>query len=348
LTADELIRKIGQAAPQPVYFLYGEERFYQNEILAALTRRLITADNREFNLETFDAKAAAAAEWIGAAQTLSFLGGQKLVIVRNLHEAAPDKAAAQTLLNYLGAPSPDSCLVITADKVDRKRKLDKALAGLKTAVNCAAPREGTLVPWLKERAAARGYNLSHDAAKMMVDRVGAKPGLLAAELEKITTYAGEQKNIDAAMTGVLVGCAKLESVFALTEALKNKNAAEALRLLRNQMEHGEEPLKILGAVAWQFRLIWEVKHHLKRGSPAARIAQTMGTKPFLVDKAARAAAHFSREDLRHGFDNLFRADRELKTTGKNPERVLEFLILKLCSTRGGEAVNQPGKVGNLA
>ncbi|MFQ5672940.1 MAG: DNA polymerase III subunit delta [Nitrospinales bacterium] len=348
MTADELIRKIGTAAPQSVYFLYGEERFYQNEILAALTRRLITADNREFNLEVFDAKATGAADWIGAAQTLSFMGGQKLVVVRNLHEAAPDKAAAQILLDYLGNPSPDTCLVITADKVDRKRKLDKALTGLKTAVNCAAPREGPLVSWVKERAAARGYNLSRDAAQLMVNRVGARPGLLAAELEKITTFAGEKKNIDEAMAGALVGCAKLESVFSLTDALKKKDAAGALRLLRNQMAHGEEPLKIFGAVAWQFRLIWEVKHHLKRGMPRPRIAETMGTRPFLVDKAAGAAAHFSRADLRRAFDSLFRADRELKTTGKSPERVLEFLILNLCSTRGGEAVNQSGKVGNLA
>lgn len=333
MTANELIRDIEKTNPSPAYFLYGEERFYQNEILDALTRKLITPDNREFNLETFDAKTSSVADWVGAARTFSFLGGQKLVIVRNLHEAAPDKPAAQALLDYFKAPSPDSCLVITADKVDRKRKLDKALTRLKTAVDCAAPKEPALLPWVKDRAASRGYNLSSDAARMMVDRVGAKPGLLAAELEKLVTFAGDEKDINENTVRDLVGYSKLENVFALTDALKNKNAATAIRLLRNQLEHGEEPLKIFGAITWQFRVIWEVKHHLEQRVPKKDIARKMGASPFVVDKAVRHTAQFSQQDLRRGFDGLFQADRELKTSGKNPELILESLILKLCSTR---------------
>lgn len=330
MTADELIRNIENAEASPAYFLYGAERFYQNEILQALTRKLITPDNREFNLEMFDAKTSSVADWIGSAQTFSFLGGQKLVIVRNLHEAVPDKTAAQTLLDYFDAPSPDSCLVITTDKVDRKRKLDKALTRLKTAVDCSAPAEPALLPWLKNRAASLKYKLSSDAARMMVDRVGAKPGLLAAELEKLVTFAGDEKDINETMVRDLVGYSKLENVFALTEALKNKNAATAIRLLRNQLEHGEEPLKIFGAIAWQFRVIWEVKHHMQQRVPKKDIARKMGANPFVVDKAVRHTAQFSPRDLRRGFDGLFQADRELKTSGKNPELILESLILKLC------------------
>ncbi|MEC7640917.1 MAG: DNA polymerase III subunit delta [Nitrospinota bacterium] len=333
MTTDDLIRSLDKNFPAPFYFLYGPERFYQNEILGALTQKLITPDNREFNLETFDAKTSLVADWIDGAQTLSFLGGQKLVIVRNLHEAMPDKTSADTLLEYTKAPFSSSCLVITADKVDRKRKLDKGLTGLKTSVDCNPPKEPALVSWIKGRAAFLGYNLSYDAAKMMVDRVGCKPGLLAAELEKVTTFAGDITNIDETMTAHLVGCNKLENVFVLTDALKNKKAASAIQLLRNQLEHGEEPLKVFGAIAWQFRFIWEVKHYQQRGMPTQQIAREMGTKPFLVDKAARYAAQFSREALRRGFDSLFQSAWELKTSAKAPERVLESLILSLCSTR---------------
>lgn len=333
MTADELLLKIEKSAPEPVYFLYGKERFYQVEILNRLTRRLITPDNREFNLETYDAKSSSVADWVAAAQTLSFLGGQKLVIVRNLHEASLQATAAQVLIDYLAHPSPDTCLAITADKVDRKIKLHKTLTALKMAVECVAPKEHLLIPWLKKRAASMGYALSHDAARMMVDRVGAKSGILAAELEKAAIFAGENKEIDETITAEVVGHVKLENVFALTDALKNKDAAAAVWLLRNQLDHSEEPLKILGAVSWQFRFIWEVKHYLKNKVPPAQIAEKMKAKPFVVDKALKYTGRFSYRQLRQGFENLFQADHELKTSGKNPRLVMESLILKLCSAR---------------
>ena len=123
----------------------------------------------------------------------------------------------------------------------------------------------------------------------------------------------------------------MENAFELTNALKSKNTGKALRLLGNQLKHGEEPLKILGAIIWQFRFIWEVRHHFLQRIPTAQIARAMGTRPFVVEKALPFAEAFSQKELRKGFEILFQADRELKTTGREPERVLEGLILELGS-----------------
>ena len=169
------------------------------------------------------------------------------------------------------------------------------------------------------------------AARAMVDLLGPKPGLLASELEKVMIYAGASKTIDAALAGDVVGAFKLENVFNLTDALKSKNLGKALWLLANQLKHGEEPLKILGAIIWQFRFIWEVRHHMLRQLPAAQIARAMGSRPFVVEKAMPFAKAFSQQELRKNFEDLSHADRELKTTGREPDRVLEGLILKLCS-----------------
>jgi DNA polymerase-3 subunit delta len=332
MTPDELIANIEKDAPGPIYFLYGEERFYHVEVLGALTRRLIDADNREFNLETFAAAAGRVEIWIGAANTVSFLGGRKLVIVRDLQDATLGEKDVEALLSYLKNPCPETCFVVTADKIDRKRKLYKALADLKTAVECVAPAEASLSGWLRRRAKLLGYELSGGAAGLMVDRIGAKPGMLAAELEKVASYAGEKKIVDENMVAELVGQIKMESAFALTDALKNKNVESAVRLLRNQLGHGEEALKILGAIIWQFRLIWEVKHCLKNRMSPAQIAQKIGAKPFVVEKATASAQRFTQRELRRGFESLFQADRELKTSAKSPESVLETLVIRLCST----------------
>ena len=228
----------------------------------------------------------------------------------------------------------DACLVLTARKADRKRKIYKGLTKIKGAGECTAPREATLNPWLRNRAKESGRTLSTGAARLMIERVGLKPGLLAGELEKVVTFAGKAKSIDEKAVMEVVGETRQEDWFAITNALQSKNTAQALKVLRNQLEHDAEPVNLLGSIAGQFRLIWEVKHHQTTGIPPSRIAQKMGVHPFRVEQALQYTGKFSEGQLREGFRCLFKADRELKGSGKAPEGILETLVLRLCSAGG--------------
>ena len=313
---------------EPFYFLHGPETFYQTEVIQALIQKCITEDNRYFNLETFDARESTVNHWLGSARTLSFLGGIKLVVVRNLHEAIPKDQDAQTLIDYAQSPIPEACVVITADKVDRKRKLFKTLTKLKTAVACEAPKENE--HWLRKRAEEAGYSLSSDAARFLINRVGPRPGILAKELEKTLLYAGKNESVSEKDVSEVVGESKLENVFALTDALKTKNPEKALRLLNNQIDHGEEPIKILGTIAWQLRMIWQVKHYQQKNLPSGQIAKAMGANPYIVEKALQHTRRFSTQQLRSGYLELVNADRSLKSTTKDPTAVMQTLILNLC------------------
>ncbi len=330
LNPQEAIQQIEQGKIGSLYFLHGEERFFHTEIINALLKKLIDPDNREFNLETFEAKTSSVNDWISATKTLSFLGGTKLVIVKNLHEITLPPKDCDALLAFTKDPIAETCLILTADKADRKRKLFKALTNHPGAVSCDAPKETTLVPWIKKRAEALGYHLSPDAARQMVEHTGAKPGVLAVELEKVMTYAGKDRSISDQEVLAVVGDIKQENPFALTEALKEKNAQQALVLLHNQLGHGEEPLKILGTIVWQLRVIWEVKHYQSQKLPPSKIAQEMGANPFMVKKAMKHTRNFSQLELTKSFKDLAQADRELKTSGQPPQGILESLILKLC------------------
>ena len=328
MTPDNLILKISQGQTEAFYFLYGPETFYQTEVIHALIKKWITEDNRDFNLETFDARESTVSHWLGSARTLSFVGGTKLVVVRNLHEAVPQDQDAQTLIDYAQSPIPEACVVVTADKVDRKRKLFKTLTKLKTAVACEAPKENER--WLRKRAEEAGYSLSSDAARFLINRVGPRPGILAKELEKTLLYAGKNKSVSERDVAEVVGESKLENVFALTDALKTKNPEKALRLLNNQIDHGEEPIKILGTIAWQLRMIWEVKHYQQKNLPSGQIAKVMGAHPFMVEKALQHTRRFSTQQLRSGYLELVKADRNLKSTTTDPTAVMQTLILNLC------------------
>jgi len=333
-SAFDLITDLGKGNRHPVYFLYGEERFFQTELVQQLRQAIITPDNQDFNLEVFDGKTSGVGDWVSSARMISFLGGDKLVVVHFLDEASLDEKDVKELLAYVADPVPETCLILTARKADRKRKLYKGLTKLAGAAECTAPKDRMLIPWLRTRARQAGRTLEPGAAEALLNRVGARPGQLASELEKVITFAGDSKSLSESHVMEVVGDIKMEKVFALTDALKTRNAARAVSLLHNQLDHGEEPLKILGMIAWQFRMIWEVKHHQEHRLNKQQIAQKIGANPFVVEQAMRSTRNFNQDQLRSGFRELAFADRQLKTTGQSAEGIMEALVLRLCSARG--------------
>ena len=338
MNPNELIQQIPTGPIEHFYFLYGAERFYQVEIIKAIKRQLITDDNCDFNLETFDAKSSSLNQWIGSVKTLSFLGGTKLVIVRNLHEVFSDKKNLeelnlQALIDYAKTPLAEACLVITADKVDRRLKLIKTLTELKSAVCCEAPQNNAekkrLWPWVQARAKESGYSISKNAAESLVNRVGYRPGILVQELEKLLVYAGKNKSISESDIMEVIGETKQELIWDLNDALMGKQTERALKLLKNQLDNGVAPEQILGAISSQFRTVWEVKNYQEQGHPANQIAKKMGAHPYAVQKALEHTQKFSVQQLRRCHAELVQADRSLKSTSHR-EEVMKTLILNLC------------------
>ena len=337
MNPNELIQQIPTGPIEHFYFLYGAERFYQVEIIKAIKRQLITDDNCDFNLETFDANSSSLNQWIGSVKTLSFLGGTKLVIVRNLHEVFSkqkdlEELNLQALIDYAKTPLAEACLVITADKVDRRLKLIKTLTELKSAVCCEAPKKDAekrrLWPWIQARAKESGYSISKNAAESLVNRVGGRPGILAQELEKLLVYAGKNKSISESDIMEVIGETK-QKIWDLNDALMGKQTERALKLLQNQLDNGVAPEQILGAISKQLRTVWEVKNYREQGHPANQIAKKMGAHPYTVQKALEHTQKFSVQQLRRCHAELVQADRSLKSTSHR-EEVMKVLILNLC------------------
>jgi DNA polymerase III subunit delta len=337
---NDLIQQIPTGPIEHFYFLYGAERFYQVEIIKAIKRQLINDDNCDFNLETFDANSSSLNQWIGSVKTLSFLGGTKLVIVRNLHEVFSDKKNLeelnlQALIDYAKTPLVEACLIITADKVDRRIKLIKTLTELKSAVCCEPPdpknyaEKKRLWTWIQARAKESGYSISKNAVESLVNRVGYRPGILVKELEKLLAYAGKNKSISESDVIEVIGETKQEIIWDLNDALMRKQTERALKLLQNQLDNGVAPEQILGAISNQLRTVWEVKNYQEQHHPASQIAKKMGVHPFVVQNASKHTQKFSVQQLRRCHAELVQADRSLKSTSHR-EEVMKTLILNLC------------------
>ncbi|WP_319526079.1 DNA polymerase III subunit delta [uncultured Desulfosarcina sp.] len=154
-------------------------------------------------------------------------------------------------------------LLITADVIDRRKALFKAIEQDGLAVNCSVPkgetrtdrmaREAVMQAAVDEALATAGKTMAADARRRLIEWTGFDLPTLAGNLEKLINFVGDHKTIrDADVTSVLQRTRK-DPIFEFTNAVADRNLPGALFLMQSLLDDGMHPLQLLAAVANQVR-----------------------------------------------------------------------------------------------
>src|ERR671924_826945 len=128
----EIERRLKRNELAPVVCLWGEESWLVDETIGQIEAVALDPAAREFNRDVFYGDEAEAQAIVTAAQTLPWLGSQRLVLVRGA-DTLP-RAADSPLMAYCKQPSPSTCLIFTAQRVEASRPLFAWLLKLPWAV----------------------------------------------------------------------------------------------------------------------------------------------------------------------------------------------------------------------
>src|SRR4030065_218498 len=119
---------------------------------------------------------------------------------------------------------------------------------------------------------------------------------------------------------------RIDTVFDLADSLGKKDLRKGIMNLKRLMDQGEQPVKILGTISRQFRIMWRVKILKEKGTAVNGIAQQLGIFPSYVDGYLRQGNSFSTEELLSVFNILRGADIALKSGRQSAGMVLERLL----------------------
>ncbi|MFP4476569.1 MAG: DNA polymerase III subunit delta [Desulfatibacillaceae bacterium] len=176
--------------------------------------------------------------------------------------AGADEAQALADAVERGFPEGNH-LVLTADLVDRRKKLYKLVADKGVVIECAVPQgerkadrdaqqevlAGTRDKVLRDR----GKTMDQPAFRALVERTGADVRSFVTNLEKLALYAGDREKITVADVEKMIGRTREDPIFELTNAVFDKDAGAALVLVRRLLDNNLYPLQILAALANQTR-----------------------------------------------------------------------------------------------
>jgi DNA polymerase-3 subunit delta len=367
-SSDRFLAEIATPQLRPGYVLLGDEAFLYQRCRNGVLATLAPPDQRDFCLHDLDLADTTIFDVLDLAQTPSLMVPFQVIFVRNLkslYGRGSKKEEFAAIDTYFRRPNPQAVLLFIADHVsiptdirrmdmqdkERVERIRETLGEWCGTVELARVDEADAVRWLTEEAPNRSVQITPDAARELVDALGADMMLIASEFEKLCLYAQGKQLLTLAgtPTGVtptvtlgdvetMVLAAKQRSLYELTDAISRRDRPAALALLHgllNASDGGEDSaIGHLYMLARTFRQMLIILEKNVRDSRAIWSVLWQGFRmpPFAADDLIRQARRYkSRSDLTRALRLIARADLEIRSSPPDKRLVLERLVLALAT-----------------
>lgn len=314
-----------------ILFLYGEDTFRSRHKLHEVVTRFKTSDPSGMNLVTLDMSEKNLADFTGAVTAAPFLGSRRLVIAANAVSSARAEVQAD-LAEFLTSgrlPATTTVMFHDSGKVDKRKKLYKLLVKTSQSQEFKLLSAFQVESWLRAEVDRCGGRIEPAAVTKLAAYVGNDLWKLHNEIDKLILYR-RGEIIRAADVEAIVRAKLDENVFHLIDAIGERNLQKSLRLLHEQFEQGENEIRLLGMIVYQFRNLAQVVPLAEKNLSAAEIKKQTGLHPYVVGKTMRQTRHFSFGKVKKIYDLLVRTDLAMKTSKLDKKTALDLLVTGLC------------------
>ena len=354
-TAEIEAASAGAGKLRPGYVLAGDEIFLLDRCRAAVLKAFVQPDLRDFCLSDLDLTQTSIFEVLDRAQTPSLMAPFQVIFIRNvrqLYTRGAKKEEFAALDRYFQSPNPQALLLFIADFLripadtrrmdlddkNRFERLTETLGAHCGMVELARVNEEDAMRWTVAKAHEAGLQMETDAARELVDALGADMMLVSSELEKLLLYTAGRGRITLGDVETMVLSAKQRTLYELTDAISARDRVRALALLQgllNSSDAGEDAaIGHLYMLARTFRQMLVILEKNVRDSRAIWQALWQGFRmpPFAADDLIRQARRYkSRRELTRALRLVARADLELRSSPPDKRLVLERLVYELAS-----------------
>ena len=354
---ERFVSQVATGKLEPAYVLVGDETFFRDRCRAAILKHLIPPELREFSLHDADLAESSMAEIIDRAQTPSLMAPFQVFFIRgvkNLYTRGSHKEDFAAVERYCKDPNPNALLVFVADHIsipadirrmdmqdkDKFERLRETLGEYCNIVELARVDENDGVRWVIETGREQGVNVEQDAARELVDALGADMMLASSELEKLILFVGEKKHVTLGDVETMVLAAKQRGLYELTDAISAHDRTRALEILQAILSSGDGEDAAIGhlyMLAKTFRQMLVILEKNVRDSRAIWQALWQGFRvpPFAAEDIIRQARRYkSRRELTRAIRLIARADLALRSNPPSKRLVLENLVLQLATHPG--------------
>jgi DNA polymerase-3 subunit delta len=335
IDAEKLIGRLARGDSLAAIVLLGTDPYLREMCRNKIVEACVPESARVWAVARLSAREAGWGDILQRARTMPMLSPRQVIIVEGAEsiEKLGDEARGKILDElgeYLHSPAPFTVLLIEAAELDGRQKFFKLLSekGLIVSLTIGDESAASLAA---QMAKDLGAEIDPNAASLLADIMNREPGRIRIELEKLAAYAHGCGRITTADVEELVVAARKNTVWQLADILAARNRNAAFAFLDNVLREGEDPIGIVGVLAWMYRKLIEASD-LPKQTNGYQAARQLGMRPESAEAAVRNAHRIPKSQLLDGLVALAEADSQLKSGIPNPRALTEFLIARLTSS----------------
>ncbi len=310
----------------PIYVIVGKDGYLRTQAIKEI-RAVIEGEGEEFIEIRLDGSSVSLADLFDELRTPAFFGQRKLIILDEADKFISTYRAK--LEGYFDHPvETNSILVIVCSSWAKNTKLAKKLPHVGKLISAEPLSFKNLTSWVIEQAKMCDKLISFQTAQELINIVGTDTGRLVNEIEKLATFVGERKEITSDDIELLCGPTAELSVFALNDAIAEKNSAKAFEILNKILENDRSAeYTLVGVIGFGLRRLLEVCTLIEQGYSENQIRSELKLYPQQSAQLIAQAKKFTKEKLIKLINLLIETDFESKVgLGRMRVNIEKFVV----------------------
>ncbi len=313
-------------------FLHGEDSYRLARAKQAIETRFRTQQNSMADLVTFDMSETSLETVRQTLLTMPFFVSYRLFILKHTFQAP--KATQEGLVALLPQVSDSTVIVFYEPTgVDKRVALFKWLSEHARTQTYPLPTEPELQRWIDDLAREQDVTFDATACQRLLQMLKHDTWQLANEVKKLACYVLSQKKTVVTGDDVALLCQQSpeESVFELTNALRDGNLVRAMTRYRTIRQH-DDPLMIAGAIAGQLRAWAKIFLAKQADTSPPEIARVTQLNPYVVKLSLSVVSRMSLTELKRSYQALVTCDTNIKNGSVPPDLSVSLLLITLSKT----------------
>lgn len=312
-----------------IYIIYGNESYLINKKINELKKELNVSKD---NIINYNLSYNTIEEVLEEASTIGMFDNKKLIICDDsLFLTSDSKKDENTdeLIKYINNPFDDVYIVfiVRKEKLDERKKIVKEIKKMSKVIECNRIESHDLNNYIDKYFKENGYEIKKDALLLMIQKASNNLSNLINEADKIMIYKDTDKIITKEDIDNLVIKNIEDNIFALTNAIMNNDKKNIIKIYKDLLKVGEEPIKLIVLVANQLRLILQVKLMIKNGYKEREMSSIIGEHPYRVKLAISST--FTIKELKKYLSDLHDLDINIKTGKIDKDFGFEMFLLNI-------------------
>lgn len=306
-----------------VYLLYGDNEYMMKQFIKNICKKIDKMNINKYDLENDQIN-----QVIEDCETFSMFQDKKIVIADNANMFTGSyNKDSDSIQKYLANINPSTILIFIVhnSKIDNRKKITNLIKtkGKIQEFNNSIDAESFIKKALKD------YNISQKDIKLLIDRVGSNQLILKNEIDKITIYKKDDKNISNSDIINLTVRNINNDIFKFIDNIIMKRREEAIQNYHDMILMGEEPIMIIIMLADQFRIMYQAKVLMMKGYSEKDIVDVIKIHPYRVKKAIQNGRNYTSSILLKNISRLADLDIGIKNGSLNKNLALELFLLKI-------------------